>query len=407
MPPPLRGKYLKPTFQEKRGQVPWGDPPSPQLPKESRAQTRRNRSVLERRLLANFDWRLLALVIVTAAIGVVLVFSATHKTAQPYLYLTQLLWVGIGLGFLLLILFFDYHFLAQISKYIYGISLLMLIYPLLFGSEVSGARRWIRWGGFSLQPSEVAKIATLLLLAYYYAEMERVVLRFRDVVIPGLIAALPAVLVALQPDLGSALTFVAIYLGVSFVAGARFRAIGQLILILLLIAVVSWFTVLKDYQKERLTTFLKPRLDPADAGYQVRQLKIAVGSGGIWGKGFLHGSQSQLEFVPAQHTDFIFSLLAEEEGFVGTVLMLGLYLGILLRMLKSAKVARDPLGVFITGGFLSLFLFQLSTNICMTVGLMPTSGLPIPLLSYGGSYMIATLAGVGLVLNVRMRRMVN
>jgi len=363
--------------------------------------------VLERRLLANFDWRLLALVIVTAAIGVVLVFSATHKTAQPYLYLTQLLWVGIGLGFLLLILFFDYHFLAQISKYIYGISLLMLIYPLLFGSEVSGARRWIRWGGFSLQPSEVAKIATLLLLAYYYAEMERVVLRFRDVLIPGLIAALPAVLVALQPDLGSALTFVAIYLGVSFVAGARFRAIGQLILILLLIAVVSWFTVLKDYQKERLTTFLKPRLDPADAGYQVRQLKIAVGSGGIWGKGFLHGSQSQLEFVPAQHTDFIFSLLAEEEGFVGTVLMLGLYLGILLRMLKSAKVARDPLGVFITGGFLSLFLFQLSTNICMTVGLMPTSGLPIPLLSYGGSYMIATLAGVGLVLNVRMRRMVN
>ena len=345
--------------------------------------------------------------IVTAVAGLVLVFSATHNTTYPDLYFTQLLWLGIGLGFLIIILFFDYHFLAQISKYIYGISLLMLIYPLLFGSAVSGARRWIRWGSFSLQPSEVAKIATLLLLAYYYAEMEKAVLRFKDVVIPGLIAALPAGLVALQPDLGSALTFIALYLGVTFFAGARLKVIGQLILIFLLIGVVCWFTILKDYQKERLTTFLKPRLDPADAGYQIRQSKIAVGSGGIWGKGFLSGSQSQLDFVPAQHTDFIFSLLAEEEGFVGTVLVLGLYLGILLRMIQAAKVARDPLGIFITGGFLFLFLFQLSTNIFMTVGLMPTSGLPLPLLSYGGSSMIATLAGVGLVLNVRMRRTVN
>jgi len=363
--------------------------------------------VLEKRLLVNFDWVLLALVIVTAATGVVLVYSATHNTNLPDLYFTQLLWVGIGLGFLLIILFFDYHFLAQISKYIYGISLLMLIYPLLFGSVVSGARRWIKFGGYSLQPSEVAKIATLMLLAYYYAEMEKAVLRFKDVIIPGIIAALPAGLIALQPDLGSALTFVALFFGFAFIAGARLKVIGQLLLIIILIGVVSWFTILKDYQKERLTTFLKPRLDPADAGYQVKQSKIAVGSGGIRGKGFLSGSQSQLEFVPAQHTDFIFSLLAEEEGFLGTVLVLGLYLGILFRMLQTAKVARDPLGILITGGFLSLILFQLSANICMIVGLMPTSGLPLPLMSYGGSSMIATLAGVGLVLNVRMRKTVN
>ena len=363
--------------------------------------------MLEKRLLVNFDWGLLILVIATAAVGVLLVFSATHNTSQPDLYLIQLLWIGIGLGVLLIILFFDYHSLARISKYIYGISLLMLIYPLLFGSVVSGTRRWIKWSGFSLQPSEVAKIATLMLLAYYYAEMEKAVLRFKDVIIPALIAALPAGLTALQPDLGSALTFPALYFGVTFIAGARLKVIGQLLLIILLIAVISWFTILKDYQKERLTTFLKPRLDPADAGYQVRQSKIAVGSGGIWGKGLLSGSQSQLDFVPAQHTDFIFSLLAEEEGFWGTVLMLGLYLGILLRMLQVAKVALDPLGIFITAGFLSLFLFQLSTNICMTVGLMPTSGLPLPLMSYGGSSMIVTLAGVGLVLNVRMRKTVN
>lgn len=363
--------------------------------------------MLEKRLLVNFDWSLLALVIVTAAIGVILVFSATHNTSRPDLYLSQLVWVGIGLGFLLIILLFDYHYLAQISKYIYGISLLMLIYPLLFGPAVSGARRWIKWGGFSLQPSEVAKITTLLLLVYYYAEMEKVVLKFKDIIIPGLIAALPTGLVALQPDLGSALTFVALYLGVTFIAGARLKDIGKLIFILFIIGVISWFTLLEDYQKERFTTFLKPRLDPADAGYQIRQSKIAVGSGGIWGKGFLSGSQSQLDFVPAQHTDFIFSLLAEEEGFMGTVLVLGLYLGILLRMLQAARVARDPLGVFITGGFLFLFFFQLTVNICMTVGLVPTSGLPLPLLTYGGSSMIATFAGVGLVLNVRMRRTVN
>jgi rod shape determining protein RodA len=277
---------------------------------------------------------------------------------------------------------------------------------LFLGSARMGARRWIELGPFNLQPSEFAKVGVALVLAKFFGE-NRGTPGWIDLVIAGGLTCVPLALIARQPDLGTAVILVPVLLAVAFLAGMQMRALGVVSLCLLLAAPIAWQFALKDYQKTRIVSFLDPSQDAKDAGYQQIQARITVGSGGVWGKGFKQGTQGQLRFLPVAHNDFIFSVLAEEQGLAGVLVALGLYLFVILRALEAARLAKDRLGSYLVLGVLAGFTFQVVYNITMSAGLAPVKGLTLPLMSYGGSSMIATLAGFGLVLNVRMRRFTN
>ena len=289
---------------------------------------------------------------------------------------------------------------------LYVLSAVALVYVLRFGPLIAGTRRWILIGGFQLQPSEFVKLTAAIFVAKIFAEYRQESLGLRDLVWPGAAVGLLALLIALEPDLGTAACLVPMLLTVAFLAGLRMRAVVGLVLVMLLASALTW-PFLRDYQKTRIYTFLDPSLDPQGAGYQKIQSQIAVGSGGVTGRGFLEGSQGQLGYLPARHTDFIFSVLAEEMGFLGVVGVLGLYLLMLWRMLETARLARDRLGAFVAAGITASLAFQVVYNVAMVAGLVPVKGLPLPLLSYGGSSVLATLMGVGLILSVRMRRFAN
>jgi rod shape determining protein RodA len=289
---------------------------------------------------------------------------------------------------------------------LYVLSVLALLYVLRFGPVIAGTRRWILIGGFQLQPSELVKLTAALFVAKVFAELRQETLGLRDVAVPGAAVGLLALLIARGPDLGTAACLVPLFLAVAFLAGLRMRAVVGLAAVMLLAALLAW-PLLKDYQKTRIYTFLDPSLDPRGAGYQKIQSQIAVGSGGLLGKGFGEGSQSQLGYLPARHTDFIFSVLAEETGFVGVVVVLALYLLVLWRMLETARLARDRLGALLVAGITGCFAFQVVYNVAMVAGLVPVKGLPLPLMSYGGSSVLSSLMGLGLVLGVRMRRFAN
>jgi rod shape determining protein RodA len=269
-----------------------------------------------------------------------------------------------------------------------------------------GARRWISFGQFNLQPSEFAKIGLALVLAKFFGDNRRAPDLF-ELVIGGALTAVVIALIAMEPDLGTAVTLVPVFLAVAYLAGMRMRVLGYLVLAMILAAPVVWRYGLQDYQKTRISTFLDPSQDARGAGYQQIQARITVGSGGLMGKGFAQGTQGQLRFLPVAHNDFIFSVLAEEQGFAGVIVALGLYLFVILRALEAARLSKDRLGSFLVLGVLASFTFQVVYNITMSAGLAPVKGLTLPLMSYGGSSMIATLAGFGLVLNVRMRRFTN
>jgi rod shape determining protein RodA len=277
---------------------------------------------------------------------------------------------------------------------------------MFFGTAQMGARRWIGLRFFNLQPSEFAKVGVALVLAKFFGE-NRGRPAWGDLAVGGALTCIPLALIAKEPDLGTAVTLVPVFLAVAFLAGLRLRILGLLFLCLLLAAPVAWRFALKDYQKSRISTFLDPSQDARGAGYQQIQARITVGSGGLSGKGFKQGTQGQLRFLPVAHNDFIFSVLAEEQGFAGVLVALGLYFFVILRALEAARLAKDRLGSYLVLGLLASFTFQVVYNITMSAGLAPVKGLTLPLMSYGGSSMIATLAGFGLVLNVRMRRFTN
>jgi rod shape determining protein RodA len=281
------------------------------------------------------------------------------------------------------------------------------MYVLFFGAVRGGSRRWIDLGVVNLQPSEFAKAAVALVLAKFFGESRRGPMTREDLAIAGALTAVPFILIARQPDLGTAVTLIPIGFAIAYVAGMPMRIIGILALAGLLVAPVAWKFALKDYQRERISTFLDPAQDAKGAGYQQIQARITVGSGGLWGKGFTKGTQGQLRFLPVAHNDFIFSVLAEEQGFAGVLVTLGLYLFVILRAIEAARLAKDRLGAYLVLGVLASFTFQVVYNITMSAGLAPVKGLTLPLMSYGGSSMIATLAGFGLILNVRMRRFTN
>ena len=366
--------------------------------------------MFERRLYCHIDWLLLATLLTVCAIGVAMIYSTTYdptdQTAGSQVY-TQLSALAFGLLALGVCLAIDYRALADNALLVYAAAVAALICVLMFGDVIGGARRWLSWGPFSLQPSEFTKIGLAVVLATYFAEHRRGVLTRGDLLMVAAFTAIPFVLIAKEPDLGTAVGLLPVALGVTYLAGLRLRAIAVLATLALLAAPVAWTYALEDYQRTRLSTFLDPAQDSRGAGYQQIQARITVGSGGLTGKGFLQGTQGQYNFLPVAHNDFIFSVLAEEQGFLGVIVALGLYLFVIMRGLEAARLAKDRLGAYLVVGVMSSFAFQVVYNITMSAGLAPVKGLTLPLMSAGGSSLIATMAGFGLILNVRMRRFTN
>ncbi len=368
--------------------------------------------MFERRLFFHVDWLLLGAVLLLASIGIAMIYSTTYVTlptgghAGPQVQ-TQFIALLIGLGALIVCLLIDYRVLAEHSLLLLGALLVLLLFVLFKGVTQMGGQRWIPIGPFHLQPSEFGRIAVALVLAMYFGENRRGARNTSDLVIGGIFTAVPLLLIAKQPDLGTAITLIPVFLGVAYLAGLRLRLLGVLALAGLLIAPVAWKFALKDYQRSRIETFLDPEQDPRGAGYQTIQARVTVGSGGLTGKGFRHGTQGQYKFLPVAHNDFIFSVLAEEQGFIGVLLALGLYLFVILRSLEAARLSKDRLGAYLVGGIIAGFAFQAIYNVSMSAGLAPVKGITLPLMSYGGSSLIASLAGFGLILNVRMRRFTN
>ena len=361
--------------------------------------------MFERRLYHHIDWSMVVALLALCVLGLAMIYSASGGPTR--VYTTQIYGILLGLVAFGLCLSIDYRTLTDKSHWIYLGVLVLLGYVLLFGAVRGGSRRWIDLGLFNLQPSEFVKAALALMLAKHFGEGRRGVATGTDLAIGGAITLIPLLLIARQPDLGTAVTLVPVFLAVAYLAGMPLRIFGVLALAAVLMAPIAWRFALQDYQKERISTFLDPSQDAKGAGYQQIQARITVGSGGLWGKGFTKGTQGQLRFLPVAHNDFIFSVLAEEQGFAGVLVALGLYLFVMVRGIASARLAKDRLGAYLVLGVLAAFSFQVIYNITMSAGLAPVKGLTLPLMSYGGSSMIATLAGFGLILNVRMRRFTN
>ncbi len=361
--------------------------------------------MFERRLYHHIDWGLIMALIALCGLGLTNIYSATGGWTGTFQ--TQIYGIILGTVALIVCLSIDYRSLADKSHFIYIGIIALLLYVLFFGAVRGGSRRWIDLGAFNLQPSEFAKAALALVLAKFFGESRRGTVTRPDLLIAAALTAVPVLIIARQPDLGTAVTLIPVAFAIAYVAGMPMRLIGILAVAGVLAAPVAWKFALQDYQKERVSTFLNPEQDARGAGYQQSQARITVGSGGLWGKGFNEGTQGQLRFLPVAHNDFIFSVLAEEQGFAGVLAALALYLFVILRALEAARLAKDRLGAYLVLGVLACFTFQVIYNITMSAGLAPVKGLTLPLMSYGGSSMIATMAGFGLILNVRMRRFTN
>ena len=365
--------------------------------------------MFERRLYHHVDWAMLGAILLLCVIGLAQIYSTTYveDVGASSIFYTQIYGILLGVVALVVALSLDYRTLADKSHYLYLGIIALLIYVLLFGVVRGGSRRWIDLGPLNLQPSEFAKATLALAFAKFFGESRRGTVTRADLVVAGAIAAVPLFIIYLQPDLGTAVTLLPVLFAVAFVAGMPMRVVGIIAVVAVLSAPVVWNFALQDYQKERISTFLDPSEDARGAGYQQIQARITVGSGGPFGKGFQGGTQGQLRFLPVAHNDFIFSAFAEEQGFIGVIVALGLYLFVILRSIEAARLAKDRTGAYLVLGVLASFTFQVIYNITMSAGLAPVKGLTLPLMSYGGSSMIATLAGFGLILNVRMRRFTN
>jgi len=363
--------------------------------------------MISKRPLAYFDWALVAAMLAAIGLGLLMLYSATHLQGQGPFY-RQLAWLLISLVAFTIVVAVDYRFWAGLAIPAYAISCLALVVVLFVARVIAGARSWFELGLFNFQPAEVAKLATLLMLARYVEEKKGFGLSGRSLMNLVGIVALPVTLIIAQPDLGSTLPFLPLLFVVVVLSGIRWKALMVMGLVAVLLAPLVFFTpFLKPYQKERVLTFMDPTRDPQGAGWQVLQSRIAVGSGGLWGKGLFGGWQGQLSFLPESHTDFIMSVLAEELGFAGAACALIVYFVLLSRIVAAARSARDRLGAFIAMGVAAIIGSQTLVNIGVVLGLMPTTGIPLPLMSYGGSSLVTTCVALGLVLNVRMRCLVN
>jgi rod shape determining protein RodA len=362
--------------------------------------------MLDRVHLREIDWVLTALLVANTLVGVFMIYSASYFSGGGYAW-KQVLWLAAGLVVFFLTISIDYKTWMAFAPYIYAAFLIFMIGLFFFGHSVSGARSWIRIAFIGGQPSELAKVVVILLVARIFAESRAPIAPLRLSFLSAAVVGFPLGLILLQPDFGTAMCFLPILFGALFIAGLSKKAIAALLLGAVLAGAGGWVFFLKDFQKKRIETLVNPGRDPLGAGYHVLQSRIAIGSGGLIGKGFLKGTQSRLRFLPARHTDFIFAVLGEEFGYAGVVLVLAAYFAMLVRMFTSVGRSRDRSGLYITFLASSLIAFQFLVNVLMIVGLLPITGIPIPLLSYGGSSLLATYLAVGLVVNVKMRRFVN
>jgi rod shape determining protein RodA len=362
---------------------------------------------IDRRLLQTFEWPLFGMALALSLIGILNLISAAPEEAAgiPPTALRQMALFGVALVAMVAVVLPDYRSFERAALPIFVVSLALLVGVLAVGPMIKGAQRWIVFGPLRLQPSELAKVATVLIVARWLnRNAQRTDMRMYDLMPLAGIVALPFALVLQQPDLGTAMLIALIAVSFMPFAGVPTRGFVWLGGAAIAGATCSWFFYLRDYQKERILTFLYPERDPLGSAYHAIQSQIAIGSGGIFGKGFLHGSQSQLDFLPEQQTDFVFSVLGEEWGFLGAAAVLLLYLGVLLRGLSIARTSKEPFGSYVALGVVALLFWPAAINVAMVLGLAPVVGVPLPLLSYGGSALVTCWLGIGLLMNISMRR---
>jgi rod shape determining protein RodA len=358
----------------------------------------------------DFDWVLLGFVLLLSIISVLEIKSATLHTKFHGFDHKQIEFLAVGLALMFLISLIDYHRLIDIVPWAFAVSIASLIAVKLVGTKVLGARRWINLGhGAHFQPSEWVKLVLILAVARYFWGLAGKDLTWPDIGKAFALVGIPMALVLIQPDLGTALTYFPILVAGLFLGGIRIKQVALILLALALVGGIAWKSGkrLKPYQQARINAFINPDSDPKGSGYQIRQSLIAVGSGGIWGKGANRGTQTQGDFLPIPYTDFIFAAFCEEHGFVGAIGVLLLYFLILMRLIQNAQTASDLPGSFIIMGVVAIIIFQIAVNVGMVVGLMPVTGIPLPLLSYGGSSVLFTFLALGIVMNIRMSRFVN
>jgi rod shape determining protein RodA len=362
---------------------------------------------LRRGFQDNFDWPLFVTTAAIAVVGVVNLYSAT-SAAGPLLrdvYIQQIYWLTLGAGAAVLVAAVDYRHYERYGWIAYGFGIAMLVLVFLLAREIRGSQRWIPIGSFSLQPSELMKLFFIVALAKHLHNDPRTEGRtLKDLVIPGLILVLPLLLILAQPDLGTALLLVFVFATIMFLTHLKLRSLVTLVVSFAVSAPLAWTYLLKDYQRARVTSFMEPEKDLLDTGWHAYQAKVAIGSGGLTGKGFLQGTQNQHKFLPDQHSDFPFPVWAEEQGFIGSILLILLYLVLVLWGLKIASEAKDRFGAVVAVGVSALIFWQTFINLGMVCGLLPVVGITLPLFSYGGSSVLTIMAGIGLLMNVSMRR---
>lgn len=366
-------------------------------------------SPFDRRLLANLNLSLLSLMLVLFGLGVLNLYSASSLRLQTgistiFFYKKQLAWGGVGLLGMFACMIFDYRHLKSVSKPLYLLSVILLVWVLCFSQEIFGAKRWINLGIVSFQPTEIAKLSVLIMAAHFLSRLQGRIdwPNFWKLL---LLVTVPAGLIILQPDLGSGLNLLLIMVGMLLYKGLEKKVFRTLLFLVPLTIPWGWF-FLKEYQKQRILTFIHPEQDPLGAGYNIIQSTIAIGSGGLWGKGFLEGTQSQLKFLPEKHTDFALAVFGEEWGFFGCLILLSLFCLFLYQILSVCVDSKDSFGHFLVSGIFFYFFWQILINMSMVLGLMPIVGIPLPFLSYGGTSTVVNFCLLGLVLNVSMRRYV-
>jgi len=364
--------------------------------------------VFKTRFWKNFDWILFGVMVILVALGLLVIYSTSFKAttlASLSDTLHQIVFALIGLVAFFLAARTDYRTWAKLTPWLYGLMVLLLLAVLVFSRAVLGAQRWINFGFFQFQPSEFAKLILIVVLAKFFAEHYDVLHRVRYLALSLVLLAAPMALVMKQPDLGTALVLVAIWLAMALVSRVRkthllvLAGVGAAMLPIVL-------KVLKPFQRARLDSFFNPTADPLGSGYNAYQSTVTVGSGQLFGRGLAAGSQSQLNFLPslAQHTDFIFAVLGEKLGFVGGMLLLGLFGVLLYRGVRIAYLAQDRFGMFLATGIVAMIMFHVFINVGMNMGIAPVTGIPLPLVSYGGTSLIIGMAALGLLESIAIRR---
>lgn len=363
--------------------------------------------MIDRRLFTNFDWIFFALMILLAATGVMNIYSASasyRSTGMPFC-IKQLYWLASGLVLMIIVCSIDYHVFEDLAYWLYGGVLSLLLLVMVAGKTTMGATRWLDLGILNIQPSEPMKIVIIMTFARYFSRNHALEgIGFREIFYPLLLLGAPALLIMKQPDLGTAIMVILVAGSIMVFVGIRWRLVVTGTLALAPLIYLGWHFYLREYQKNRILNFLNPERDPLGSGYHLIQSKIAVGSGGVVGKGYLKGTQSQLRFLPEQHTDFAFSVFAEEWGLLGCMVLLMLYLFLVLWGLQIAGRCSDRFGRLLAVGVTAMLFWHIVINVGMVVGLFPVVGVPLPFLSYGGTSLITSMTGVAILLNISMRR---